>query len=205
MYLTTRAATIALDPADCGVLWKSVYVPEQKEPLPVVRGPAYLDGRVFRGTTDCRLLALDAKSGAALWKTKACDPEAGESLSAAPVAWQGLVYIGIAGGDFGVRGRMFAFDAATGREVWRFNTVPVPGEFGADTWAGQSAQTGGGWDLVHLHAGCGFGRVVRARRQSRRRFRPRTAPRQRSVHQLVGCSGCALGPLEMVVSAECQG
>jgi alcohol dehydrogenase (cytochrome c) len=157
MYLTTRAATVALDPTDCRVLWKSVYLPEQKEPLPVVRGPAYADGRVFRGTTDCRLLSLDARNGAVLWKIKACDPEAGESLSAAPTVWQGLVYIGIAGGDFGVRGRVFAFDAATGREVWRFNTIPAPGEFGADTWKGQSAQTGGGgtWSTYTLDTEAG--------------------------------------------------
>jgi PQQ-dependent dehydrogenase (methanol/ethanol family) len=157
MYLTTRASTVALDPTDCGVLWKSVYIPEQKEPLPVVRGPAYADGRVYRGTTDCRLLSLDARNGAILWKTEACDSEAGESLSAAPIVWQSLVFIGIAGGDFGVRGRVFAFDAATGKEVWRFNTIPLPGEFGADTWKGQTGQTGGGgtWSTYTLDADAG--------------------------------------------------
>jgi alcohol dehydrogenase (cytochrome c) len=152
IYLTTRAATLALDPVDCGVAWKSVYVPEGPEPFPVVRGPAFADGRVFRGTTDCRLLALDAKSGAPLWKVTACDSARGETLSAAPLAWHGMLFIGISGGDFGVRGRMFAFDQATGRELWRFNTIPAPGEFGSETWAGNSAQTGGGgtWSTFTL-------------------------------------------------------
>jgi alcohol dehydrogenase (cytochrome c) len=152
LYLTTRAATVALDPADCGVAWKSVYAPEGPEPLPVVRGLAYADGRIFRGTSDCRLLALDAKTGSQLWKIKPCDSARGESLAAAPLAWNGMLFIGIAGGDFGVRGRMFAFEAASGRELWHFNTIPAPGEFGADTWAGDSAQTGGGgtWSTFTL-------------------------------------------------------
>jgi alcohol dehydrogenase (cytochrome c) len=152
LYLAARNSTVALDPADCSVAWKSVYAPEGPEPLPVVRGLAFADGRIFRGTTDCRLLALDAKTGSQVWKVKACDSTRGESLSAAPIVWNGMVFIGIAGGDFGVRGRMFAFDAASGREVWRFNTVPALGEFGADTWAGDSAQTGGGgtWSTYTL-------------------------------------------------------
>jgi alcohol dehydrogenase (cytochrome c) len=144
LYLTTRLAIVALDPTDCSVAWKSVYTPEGKEPLPNARGPAFGDGRIFRGTTDCRLLALDAKSGAPLWKVNPCNPALGETFAAAPIVWEGKVYIGIAGGDFGVRGRMFAFDAQTGRELWRFNTIPESGEFGADTWTGDSAKTGGG-------------------------------------------------------------
>jgi PQQ-dependent dehydrogenase (methanol/ethanol family) len=152
IYLTARDATVALDPADCSVAWKSVYTPEGPEPLPVVRGLAFADGHIFRGTTDCRLLALDAKTGSLLWKIKPCDSTRGESLAAAPLAWNGMVFIGIAGGDFGVRGRMFAFDAASGRQLWQFNTIPAPGEFGADTWAGDSAQTGGGgtWSTFTL-------------------------------------------------------
>jgi alcohol dehydrogenase (cytochrome c) len=157
MYLTTRAATVALDPGDCSVVWKSIYVPEQKEPLPVVRGPAYADGRIFRGTTDCRLLALEARTGLPIWKVKACDSEAGESLAAAPIVWNGMLFVGIAGGDFGVRGRVFGFDAVSGREIWRFNTVPMPGELGAETWKGESSKTGGGgtWSTYTLDPDAG--------------------------------------------------
>jgi PQQ-dependent dehydrogenase (methanol/ethanol family) len=157
LYLTTRAATVALDPTDCSVVWKSVHALEGKEPLPNARGPAFGGGRIFRGTTDCRLLALDAKTGAPLWKVHPCDPARGEAFAAAPIVWNGMVYIGIAGGDFGVRGRMFAFDAATGGELWRFNTIPSPGEFGADTWPGESARTGGGgtWSTYTLDPDAG--------------------------------------------------
>jgi alcohol dehydrogenase (cytochrome c) len=144
LYLTTATATVALDPTDCSVVWKSVYAPEQKEPFPVNRGPAFADGRIFRGTTDCRLLALDAATGAPLWKVKPCDPEAGEWLAAAPIVWNDMIFIGIAGGDSGVKGRMFAFDALSGREIWQFHTVAQSGDFGADTWKGDSALTGGG-------------------------------------------------------------
>jgi PQQ-dependent dehydrogenase (methanol/ethanol family) len=144
LYLTTHTATVAVDPTNCYIAWKHIYTPEQQESLPVVRGPAYGEGRIYRGTADCRLLALDARTGALIWKVKACDPTAGESLSAAPIVWQGSLCIGIAGGDFGVRGRVFAFDAASGRELWRFNTVPKPDEFGANTWGAESAKTGGG-------------------------------------------------------------
>lgn len=144
LYANTARATVALDPTDCAVAWKSVYTPEQKETFPVNRGPAIAGGRLFRGTTDCRLLAMDAATGAPLWNVQPCDPEQGEWLAAAPVAWDGKVFIGIAGGDWGVRGRMFAFDAATGRTLWQFNTIPGEGEFGVDTWKGHSAQTGGG-------------------------------------------------------------
>ena len=144
LYLTTASATVALDPTDCTVVWKNVYRPEQNEPFPVNRGPAFSAGRIFRGTTDCRLLALDASTGNLLWQVKACDPENGEWLAAAPIVWDGLVFIGIAGGDSGVKGRMFAFDAHDGREVWKFHTVAQRGELGGDTWKGDTALTGGG-------------------------------------------------------------
>ena len=106
---------------------------------------AYLDGRLFRGTNDGRIIALDAKTGRQLWKTVAADPKLAYYLSAAPIAWNGLVFMGTAGSDAGIRGRMMAFDAATGKEVWRFNTIPGPGDVGYDTWKnGVSAETGGG-------------------------------------------------------------
>ena len=154
LYASARSGTIAIDPTDCTVLWKSLYVPEQKEPYTSNRGPAIADGRLFRGTTDCHLLALNAKTGAPLWNVKPCDPEAGEWLAAAPIVWDNKVYIGIAGGEWGVQGRMFAFDVATGKQLWRFNTVPTPGEPGSETWKGDSWKTGGGglWTSYTLDA-----------------------------------------------------
>ena len=145
MYLTTTHDTIALDPRTCLVRWRHTYVPEDQEVYPPNRGVAVLAGRVYRGTADGRLLALDAATGALVWKTVLGNPHLGEFVSSAPIAWDGLVFAGIAGSDWGVRGRMMAFDAVTGREVWRFNTIPVANETGADTWsAGSLAWTGGG-------------------------------------------------------------
>jgi len=152
LYANTRLATVAVDPTNCLVLWKSVYAPEDKEVQPTNRGSAYANGRLFRGTVDCRVLALDAATGATLWKVKPCDPTGGEWFSSAPIVWNDLVFIGIAGGDWGVQGRLFALDAKTGREVWHFHTIPQGGEFGADTWKAGSAQTGGGgmWSTYTL-------------------------------------------------------
>lgn len=145
MYLTTGHTTVALDAASCRPLWRHVYQPVGRELLPANRGPA-LDGRrVFRGTPDGHLLALDARSGRELWRVKACDSELGEFLSAAPLVWRDRVFIGTAGGDWGIRGRMMAFDAKTGRLLWQFNLIPAPGEPGFETWhIPESAQRGGG-------------------------------------------------------------
>jgi PQQ-dependent dehydrogenase (methanol/ethanol family) len=144
LYVTSATATMAIDSTDCAVAWKNVYTPAGKQTFPVNRGAVVADGHLYRGTTDCRLLAMDAKTGRELWSIQACDPDAGEWLPAAPLVWDGRLYIGIAGGDWGVRGRVYAFDISNGKEVWRFNTVPAAPEFGADTWKGVSAQTGGG-------------------------------------------------------------
>ena len=93
--------------------------------LKVNRGAAYLEGRVFRGTSDGHVVAYAAKNGKLLWSTVIADPARGESVPASPIAWNGLVFIGNAGGDNkGVKGRMYALDANTGRIVWEFYMVP---------------------------------------------------------------------------------
>jgi alcohol dehydrogenase (cytochrome c) len=144
LYFTTSRATIAMNPTNCDIVWKSLYTPEQKEVLVQNRGVAYLDGMVFRGTGDGRLVAYDAASGAELWRQTVGDPTVGEYFSAAPIAWDRKVFIGLAGGDWGIQGRMMAFDAKTGKQLWTFNTVPHPGEFGNETWPGESWKHGGG-------------------------------------------------------------
>ncbi len=145
MYITTARSTIALNPKTCALYWRSIYQPEQDEVWAANRGATYLAGKLFRGTADGRILALDAKTGRQIWKVAAGNPLRGEFFSSAPIAWGNLVFTGIAGGDWGIRGRMMAFDAATGREVWRFNTVPMPHEPGAETWEiPATMETGGG-------------------------------------------------------------
>lgn len=145
MYLTTAHDTVALDPTTCKELWRNTYRSSHEDVWPVNRGVAYMKGRLFRGTPDGRLLALDAKTGNLLWKDIVGDPNKGEFLSASPVAWNGVVYMGTSGSDWGVRGRMMAFSAEDGRELWRFNLIPTGDEPGANTWlVKKSVLTGGG-------------------------------------------------------------
>ncbi|MCP5144562.1 MAG: PQQ-binding-like beta-propeller repeat protein [Gammaproteobacteria bacterium] len=98
------------------------------------RGLGLGDGKVFVGRVDGMLLALDQKTGKVLWQNQTGDAAKGYSLTAAPLYFDGMVITGTAGGDLGIRGWVRAFDANTGKEVWRFDTVPGPGEFGHDTW-----------------------------------------------------------------------
>ncbi len=145
IYTDTGRETLAINAKTCAVRWKHAYVPDEARSSPSNRGVAVMDGRVFRGTGDARLLALDAATGKLLWKDVIGSPELGESAAAAPLAWNGVVYIGIAGSELGVRGRVMAYDAQTGRELWRFYTIPIGNEIGADTWKrAQTAKTGGG-------------------------------------------------------------
>jgi alcohol dehydrogenase (cytochrome c) len=153
LYTNTARETVAMDAATCAVRWKHSYTPDEDHTSASSRGLAVLDGRVFRGTGDARLIALDAATGKLLWKNVIGAPRLGESASAAPLVWQGVVYMGIGGSELGVRGRVMAFDAHSGRELWRFNTVPMGKERGADSWQRPaSAKTGGGgvWGAMTL-------------------------------------------------------
>ena len=130
LLFATEHDTYSIDPITCRENWRKHEAYAPATPQPVNRGVAYLDGRVFRGTQDGRVLAYDFKTGERLWETAIADPKMSESAPAAPIAWNDLVFIGNAGGDFkGVKGRMYALDAATGRIVWEFYLVPrQPGD-----------------------------------------------------------------------------
>jgi alcohol dehydrogenase (cytochrome c) len=125
LIAVTEYDIFSIDPTNCHQNWRTHedYVPAS--PQGVNRGAAYMDGQLFRGTQDGRVLAYDFKTGKRLWATSIADPKKGESVPAAPIAWQGLVFVGNAGGDVkGVKGRMYALDANTGRIVWEFYLVP---------------------------------------------------------------------------------
>ncbi|HEY0179390.1 MAG TPA: PQQ-binding-like beta-propeller repeat protein [Dokdonella sp.] len=127
LFGTTEQDTFAIDPNTCKESWRAHEVFEPGA-LKVNRGLAYLDGRVFRGSTDGRVLAYEAKTGRRLWAATIADAAKGESVPAAPIAWNGLVFVGNAGGDNkGVKGRMYALDAADGHVVWEFYLVPKEG------------------------------------------------------------------------------
>lgn len=113
----------------------------------VSRGLAILGDTLFMGTIDARLLAIDARTGRILWNVAAArlgeKPTDKYAITHAPLIVKDKVIVGLAGGDFGVRGYIAAFDSNNGRELWRFYTIPGPGEPGNDTWSGDSWKTGG--------------------------------------------------------------
>jgi len=123
---TTEHDIFSLDPAKCKENWRTSERYKAASPLAVNRGAAYLDGRLFRGTQDGRVLAYDFSSGRRLWSTTIANPEIGETVPAAPIAWNGLVFVGNAGGGAykGVKGRIYALDARSGDIVWEAYSVP---------------------------------------------------------------------------------
>lgn len=138
---------VALDAATGRVFWTYSYAPSKESRVccgRVNRGLAILGDVLFMGTIDARLVAVDAKSGKSIWSTAVARPEAGYSLTHAPLIVKDKVLVGVAGGEYGIRGYIVAYDAKTGKEAWRFNTIPGPGEAGNETWAGDSWKTGGG-------------------------------------------------------------
>lgn len=108
----------------------------------VNRGVAILGDLIYVGTIDSYLVALNAKSGAVMWETKVADFQKGYSITVAPLAVRDKIVVGIAGGEYGVRGFLDAYDAKTGKRAWRFWTIPGPGEKGNETWKGDSWKTG---------------------------------------------------------------
>jgi alcohol dehydrogenase (cytochrome c) len=125
---TTEHDIFSLDSGNCRENWRASESYKSASLLAVNRGAAYLDGLLFRGTGDGRVLAYDFKTGKRVWETTIADPKIGESTPAAPIAWNGLVFIGNAGGDNkGVKGRMYALDAKTGAIIWEFYLVPKTG------------------------------------------------------------------------------
>ena len=149
MYVTSpHDHVFALDAATGAVKW--TYQPD----LPVLtdlaiccgqtnRGVAVGKGKVFLGQLDATLVALDANTGAVVWKV-AVDPyQEAWTETMAPLFVDGKVIIGASGGEFMRRGHVTAYDADTGNMLWRFFTAPGPGEIGNDTWAGESWKTGG--------------------------------------------------------------
>jgi alcohol dehydrogenase (cytochrome c) len=125
LIFSTEYDLFSIDPATCRENWRTHEDYAPATPQGVNRGAAYLDGMLFRGTQDGRVLAYDFKTGKRLWQTSIADPKKGESAPAAPIAWNGLVFIGNAGGDIkDVKGRMYALDAKTGKIAWEFYLVP---------------------------------------------------------------------------------
>jgi alcohol dehydrogenase (cytochrome c) len=148
MYISGPNTASALDARTGRTLWT------WRRPVPsdyhnigfgrVNRGPAILGDKLYIATLDCYLVALDLKTGAQRWATKVADYKFGYSMTLAPLAIPGKILLGVSGGETGIRGFVDAYDAATGKQAWRFYTIPAPGEPGSETWSGDAWKTGGG-------------------------------------------------------------
>ena len=137
---------VALDAATGRIFWTYGYEPAADARAccgRVNRGLAILGDTLFMGTLDAHLLAIDAKSGKLVWNTAVASAAQHYAITMSPLVVKDKVLIGTAGGDLGIRGVIAAFDAKSGREVWRFHTIPAAGEPGSETWAGDSWKEGG--------------------------------------------------------------
>ncbi|MBL8187292.1 MAG: PQQ-binding-like beta-propeller repeat protein [Acidobacteria bacterium] len=159
MYLTTSTSTMAIDATTCKQKWRHNWRPRSIEVWPPNRGVAIKDGRVVRGTTDGYLFALDMETGKELWVKKVVDSSKNEgSFNMAPVIFENLVLMGLGISEQGVPGWISAFKLEDGEQVWRFNTIPKPGEPGSETWSdARIMATGGGgvWAPMSLDAEAG--------------------------------------------------
>ena len=147
MFITEAPSNVvAVDAATGRPYWR--YDHELPDDLRICcgrnnRGVAILGETLFMSTLDAHLVAIDARTGNLLWDVEVAEHSSGYSKTAAPMIVKDKVVTGIAGGEFGIRGFIDAYDAATGELAWRAYTIPGPGEFGNDTWAGDSWKTGG--------------------------------------------------------------
>ncbi len=146
MYITEPPSNVtALDLKTGRPIWK---YERKTQPVPVCcgevnRGVAALGDALYLGTIDAHLVSLDRATGRVRWDVEVADWKGAYSITLAPLAIRDKIVVGIAGAEYGVRGFLDAYDAATGKRAWRFWTAPGPGEAGNQTWAGTSWKTGG--------------------------------------------------------------
>jgi len=171
MYITTPWSKVyAFDAKTGEKLWK--YDPKVPRELAATslccnnsnRGATYWNGKIIWGTLDGRLVAIDAKKGTKIWETQTTDPNDAMSITGAPRVGNGIVFIGEAGSEFHQRGFMSAYDANSGKQLWKFFLTPGNPAKGPDgaasdpvmamvakTWKGEWWKTGGGatpWDGI---------------------------------------------------------
>ena len=136
VFLTDHEKTVAVDALTGREIWKTMveYPPETTRVVCcgiVNRGAALFDGKLYRTTLDANVIALDAKTGKEVWRTKSSDPKDGYSMTVAPLVANGVVIAGVAGAEYGIRGYLEGFDAQTGKSLWRTYTIPAKGEPGS--------------------------------------------------------------------------
>jgi alcohol dehydrogenase (cytochrome c) len=152
LYVTTSAGpkyVYAINAKDGTPKWK--YAPEIPADVQQTtccgldnRGVAFANDKLFVGRLDGYLVALDAKTGKELWKTQVVDYHEGAAITSPPTLAKDLVITGYAGGEYGIRGAITAYDQNTGKQIWRTYTIPTAGEPASETWPGDSWKHGGG-------------------------------------------------------------
>jgi alcohol dehydrogenase (cytochrome c) len=149
MYATSGGSprtVTAMDARTGRQIWRFVRPQKVRNPGEtdvVNRGVAILGHRLFVGTNDAALLCIDARTGLLIWEVQVADTMEGFNITSPPLVVKDEVIVGHAGGEYALRGFLDAYDV-TGKHLWRFHTIPGPGEFGNDTWKGDSWKTGGG-------------------------------------------------------------
>jgi alcohol dehydrogenase (cytochrome c) len=136
----------ALDARTGRAIWRyQRHLPEKIQACcgMVNRGFAILGSKLFMSTLDAHVVALDSKTGNVVWDVQAADYRQANVFTVAPLLVKDKIIVGVAGGEYGVRGFIDAYYADSGKRAWRFYTVPGPGEPGHETWAGDSWKTGG--------------------------------------------------------------
>ncbi|MEZ5398149.1 MAG: PQQ-binding-like beta-propeller repeat protein [Bryobacteraceae bacterium] len=141
LYFTNSNEIFALDGRSGRQIW--TYRDDSVKAQRVNRGAALLGDKVYFVTSDCHLVALNAKSGALAWSSQYADPKKGYFCPAAPLAAKDKLIVGVGGGDSGMRGFLAAMNAETGAEAWRLYTVPARGEPGSESWGDLTLDWGG--------------------------------------------------------------
>jgi len=146
MYVTERPNDVmAVDAKTGRMYWLYRYTPAPESKVCCGannRGVGILGDTLYMGTLDAHLVAIDAKNGRPLWNVAVADVKLAYSITHAPLVVKDKVIVGVGGGEYGIRGFIAAFDAKTGKELWRFYTIPGPGEPGHDTWRGEDWKYG---------------------------------------------------------------
>ena len=147
LYITTHAATIAVDAKTGKQIWKTAVTYPPETPRIVCcgiinRGAALYEGKVFRTTLDANVIALDAKTGKELWKQKVIDWNDGYSQTLAPLVAGGVLLTGISGAEYGIRGFIDGWEPTSGKHLWRTYTIAGPDDPGAKSWPGDTWKHG---------------------------------------------------------------
>jgi len=147
MFVATPGnQVLAIEAKTGALLWRyKRTLPDDLTNLhPTSRGVGLLGDKLYFASADAQLVAIDAKTGKELWVSKVANYHDGYYMSLMPLVADGKVMLGTSGGELGVRGFVAAYDAETGKELWRTYTVPSPGQPGSETWPqGEEWKTGG--------------------------------------------------------------